>query len=118
MIDSAPQNGTAQPSLAAAQRRPGRRPGRVMRPEGGGFTVGDIARLLRISVDKVRALIRRGELKAHRRPGAACGKLRYVVMPWDFEEFLKQLEAPTPKRPRPARRLRSLDCDEDYFPGD
>jgi hypothetical protein len=70
-----------------------------------GLTVADVARRYRVSPDKVRAWIRRGELVAVNTAGALCGKPRYVVLPEALERFERgRAAAPPPKPPRRRRR--------------
>src|SRR5262249_47322382 len=50
-------------------------------PPAAGLTVADVARRYRLSPDKVRAWIARGELAAINTSSALCGKPRWVILP-------------------------------------
>jgi Helix-turn-helix domain len=78
-----------------------------------GLTVADVAARYRISPDKVRAFIRRGELRAVNTAAAMCGKPRFVIPPDALAEFERRRNAAPP--PKPARRRRRPD-EEDFFP--
>jgi hypothetical protein len=78
-----------------------------------GLTVADAARRYRVSPDKVRGWIARGELAAVNTATVICGKPRWVIMP----EALAAFEAirrggPAPKPPRRMRRRHLID----YYP--
>lgn len=79
-----------------------------------GRTVAEVARLLRVGADKVRAWIRRGELAALNTadPG---DRPRFVVLPDQLEAFRRQRAAAPPPEAKPARRRRSTAM-RDYFP--
>lgn len=71
-----------------------------------GLTPNELARLLRVSPDRVRAMIASGELGAVNTATPRCGKPRYVVMPWHLKAWEERHRAarpaPTPRRRRPA----------------
>jgi excisionase family DNA binding protein len=72
-------------------------------PPAAGLTVAEVARRYRVSPDKVRAWVARGELAAvntgtHRRP-------RLVVLPHQLAEFERRRSA-TPTPTPPVRRRR------------
>jgi len=46
-----------------------------------GMTPREVGRLLRVSHDRIRAMILRGELGALNMGATRCGKPRYVVLP-------------------------------------
>jgi Helix-turn-helix domain len=78
-----------------------------------GLTVKDVARRYRISCDKVRGWIGRGELRAINTSASLLGKPRWVIPPEALAEFEhKRAGGPPPKTPR--RRRRSVLVD--YFP--
>jgi excisionase family DNA binding protein len=77
-----------------------------------GFTVAEVARRLRVSPDKVRLWIRRGELKAINTATALCGRPRWVVTAESLAEF-ENMRAGGPP-PKPQRRRRQLDL-VDYY---
>jgi transposase len=78
-----------------------------------GLTVRDVARRYRVSPDKVRGWIARGELPAVNTAAALCGKPRWVVTPDALASFERRRAGrPPPSRPRWPRqtsdRLRLL----------
>jgi hypothetical protein len=78
-----------------------------------GMTPNEVSRLLRISPDRVRAMIVRGELGAinvstrHDRP-------RFVVLPVHIEEFARRHRATTATKPAPRRRKQTVGVD--FYP--
>lgn len=80
---------------------------------GRGLTVADVARRYRVSPDKVRAWIRRGELRAVNTAVVACARPRFVVLPEALAEFERGRAAGPP--PKPARK-RSRPFLVDYYP--
>jgi excisionase family DNA binding protein len=80
-----------------------------------GLTPREVARVLRVSKDRVRAMIKSGELHAVNTAPRRCGKPRYVVMPCDLNSWLQQRAAGS--APKPARR-RKRTMLVDYYPGD
>jgi hypothetical protein len=72
---------------------------------GAGLTVREVARRYRVSPDRVRGWIRRGELGAINTAGAKCGKPRFVILPMALERFERGRSAAQPK-PTPRRRRR------------
>jgi excisionase family DNA binding protein len=88
--------------------------GRCRQP-GAGLTVQDAARRYRVSPDKIRAWIARGELRAINTSTAKCGRPRFVIPPEALEEFERSRSAgPAPKAKRRPRRPELVD----YWPGD
>jgi excisionase family DNA binding protein len=80
---------------------------------GRGLTVREVARRYRVSTDKVRSWIKRGELMAINTATALCGKRRFVVLPHHLAAFeQKRASGPEPKRPRRGR----LGTLVDYYP--
>jgi hypothetical protein len=78
-----------------------------------GYTPNDLARLLRVIADRVRAWIAAGELGAVNTASARCGKPRYVILPHHLTEFERVRSAsPAPKATRRKRRT----CAVDYYP--
>jgi hypothetical protein len=69
-----------------------------------GLTVADLATRYRVSPDKVRAWIARGELAAVNTAAALCGRPRWVVLPDALAAFERRRAGGGP--PRPARRKR------------
>jgi excisionase family DNA binding protein len=71
-------------------------------PAGGGLVVREVAKVLRVSPDRVRAWIKSGELGAINT--SRRGKPRFVVLPHHLAAFeLARAVAPPP---RPDRRRR------------
>ena len=78
-----------------------------------GLTVADVARRYRVSPDKVRSWIVKGELAAINTASALCGKPRYLITPEALADFERRRAAgPTPK-PRRRRKRTNL---VDYYP--
>jgi transposase len=79
-----------------------------------GLTVREVARRYRVSEDKVRVWIGRGELKAINTATVLCGRPRWVIPPEALAVFEKARRGgPTPK---PQRRRRPDPGFVDYFP--
>jgi hypothetical protein len=78
-----------------------------------GYTVADVARRYRVSPDKVRAWIDRGELAAVNTSAALCGRPRWVIPPEALAAFERRRAGGSP--PKPARRRRRPEI-IDYFP--
>lgn len=74
-----------------------------------GLTVSDVAARLRVSQDKVRGWIDRGELRAVNTAAALCGRPRYVITPEGLAAFERQRSAAAP--PKPARRRKPTGID-------
>jgi excisionase family DNA binding protein len=79
-----------------------------------GHTPAELARLLRVSPDRVRAWIKSGELGAIDTATHRCGKPRYVILPHHLAEFERRRAAATPAG-KPAPRRRRLVA-VDYYP--
>ena len=80
-----------------------------------GLTPSEASRLLRVSADRVRDWIKRGELGAIDTAPHRCGKPRFIILPEHLSEFVRRRRAATPAaRPAPRRRLRKVAVD--YFP--
>ncbi len=80
-----------------------------------GLTVREVARRYRIGTDRVRSLIRSGELQALNLALVRCGRPRFVIMPEALAKF-EQARSATPP-PKPTRR-KKWTTPVDYFPGD
>jgi hypothetical protein len=78
-----------------------------------GMTPNELARVLRVSPDRVRLWIRNGELPAINTAAVRCSRPRFVVLPHHLAEFERRRQAAAPKSP-PRRRRRSATVD--YFP--
>jgi excisionase family DNA binding protein len=72
-----------------------------------GLTPRETARLLRISADKVRAMIRAGRLGAINT--GECGRDRFVVLPSHLEAFAREHRAASPPKPTRRRRPAAID---------
>jgi excisionase family DNA binding protein len=78
-----------------------------------GITPREVARLLRVSPDRVRAWIRSGQLGAINTAPARCGRPRFVVLPHHLEAFEQARRAgPPPKPPLRRREMHQID----YYP--
>jgi excisionase family DNA binding protein len=78
-----------------------------------GLTVGEVARRYRVSPDKVRAWIARGELRAVNTAAVLCGRPRWVIPPEAIPEFEQRRHGGAVARLRPRRRQRS---EIDFYP--
>jgi transposase len=79
-----------------------------------GLTVRDVARRWRVGPDWIRALIRRGELRAISTARSRAGKPRYVVLPEHLQEYERRLEVSVPAKPAPRRQKRTEEID--FYP--
>jgi hypothetical protein len=79
-----------------------------------GLTVRDVARLYRVSPDKVRSWIARGELLAVNTSDVRCAKPRYVVLPHQLADFetCRQVTPPPKKLARRKKKTTGID----YYP--
>jgi transposase len=82
-------------------------------PTARGLTVADLARRYRVSPDKIRAWIGRGELAAVNTASALCGRPRWVVSPDALVEFERRRASGPPPQPRRPRKKTEM---VDYFP--
>jgi excisionase family DNA binding protein len=78
-----------------------------------GYTPRELAKVLRVSPDQIRAWIRSGELAALDTARHRCGKPRFIILQHHLAEF-EQRRAVSPP-PKPARR-RKRTCLVDYYP--
>jgi len=78
-----------------------------------GLTVADAALRYRVSPDKVRAWIRRGELRAINTAATLCGKPRWVIPPEALAEFEKGRRGGPATKPQRRRRRQA---ETDYYP--
>ena len=79
-----------------------------------GSTPNELAKVLRVSPDKVRSWIKSGQLGAIDTSPTRCGKPRYVVLPHHLEEFEQRRQAITPAKVVPRRRRPA--GMKDYYP--
>jgi excisionase family DNA binding protein len=80
-----------------------------------GLTVREVARRYRVSPDKVRGWIRRGELSALNTSDRRCARPRFVVTPEALAEFEQARSAATPPN-SPPRRRRRITGQIDFYP--
>jgi excisionase family DNA binding protein len=81
-------------------------------PAARGYTPNELAKVLRVSPDRIRQWIKGGELGAIDTSRRRCGRPRFVVLPHHLAEFERRRACgPTPK---PQRRRRTFVID--YFP--
>lgn len=79
-----------------------------------GMTPNELARVLRVSPDRVRHWIQSGELKAIDTSDRRCGRPRFVILPAALEEFIRSRSVAAP--PKPAARRPRLSAVRDYYP--
>jgi hypothetical protein len=82
------------------------------RPAPAGYTPSELARILRVNADRVRAWIRSGEMSALNLASKRCGRPRFVILPHHLAAFEQHRAAAPP--PRPPRRKRTVKVD--YYP--
>lgn len=80
-----------------------------------GLTVPEIACRYRVSEDRVRGWIRRGELRAINRRDVRCGRPSWVVPPEALANFERGRQAATPDAPKPTRRRKQTNI-VDFYP--
>jgi hypothetical protein len=78
-----------------------------------GLTVKDVARLYRVSPDKVRAWIKRGELAAVNTAAALCQRPRWIVLPEALAAFEHRRAGGPAAKPQRRRRRAEL---VDFYP--
>jgi transposase len=78
-----------------------------------GLTVADVAARYRVSPDKVRGWIARGELAAVNTSAVLSGKPRWVIQVSALETFEQRRAGGPPPRPTPRRKKTNL---VDYYP--
>jgi hypothetical protein len=69
-----------------------------------GYTPNELARLLRVSPDRIRGWIQSGQLGAIDTAARRCGKRRYVILPEHLSAFVRARSAGPPAKPAPRRR--------------
>jgi hypothetical protein len=77
-----------------------------------GYTIADVAARYRVSPDKVRTWVRRGDLAAVNVASTLCGKPQLRVTPDALAAFERGRSAAPP--PKPARRKRTTAVD--FYP--
>ena len=78
-----------------------------------GMTPAEVAQFLRVSPDRVRTLIRTGELGAINTAPSGRAKPRFVVLPHHLREYEQRHTAAEPPK---ARRPRKKTDEVDYYP--
>src|SRR5262245_60695057 len=78
-----------------------------------GLTVRDVARRYRVSPDKVRAWVARGELAAVNTAAALCGRPRLVITREALAELERRRQAAATPKPAPHRRAA---MQRDFYP--
>jgi hypothetical protein len=80
-----------------------------------GWTIPELAKLIRIGPGRIRTMIRNGILGAINTSPVRCGRPRYVILPHHLEEWERRHRAATvqPKTRRGARRQEGW---IDFFP--
>jgi hypothetical protein len=78
----------------------------MINPTAPGWTVPQVARRYRVSEDRVRGWIRRGELPAINRRDVRCARPSFVITPEGLAAFERVRQAATPDTPKPQRRKR------------
>jgi hypothetical protein len=77
-----------------------------------GLTPREVGRRYRMSAERVRAMIVRGELGAVDTARTRCGRPRWVVMPHHLADWERSRRAGPLPRPAPRRRRTGL---VDYY---
>jgi hypothetical protein len=103
----------ANPSLAICPAAPSPAVEEPRARPRAGLTVRDAAARYRVSPDKIRSWIRRGELVAINTADGKCRKPRFVIPPEALERFERGRQAGAP--PKPQRRTKRQAA-IDYFP--
>jgi hypothetical protein len=80
-----------------------------------GCTVADVARRYRVSPDRVRGWIARGQLVAINTRDLRCGRPRWVVTAEALAAFERGRQTTAPA-PAPKRRKRTMQVD--FYPDD
>jgi transposase len=85
----------------------------LLNSPASGLTVKEVAHRYRVGEDKVRAWIRRGELRAINTATITCARPRFVVPPEALSEF-EQRRTIAP--PNPQRKRRRAAHQIDFYP--
>src|SRR5262249_31108706 len=80
-----------------------------------GYTPNELARLLRVGPDRIRAWIKTGELGALDTAPPRSRKPRYVILPVHLEQFERRRQAATPAA-RPVARRKKRSAVVDFYP--
>lgn len=79
-----------------------------------GFTPRELAKVLRVSPERVRGWIQSGELRALNLASARCRKPRYVILPHHLAEFERGRRICPLAKPGPRRKRHQAMID--YYP--
>jgi hypothetical protein len=85
-----------------------------MPPVERSLTPNELAPIMRMSADRIRAMIQRGELRGVNTP-ARNGKPRYVVAPADLAAWWQRNTAARPAPAPMPRRKRQAPGERDYY---
>jgi hypothetical protein len=85
-------------------------------PLRAGYTPNELEKLLRISADRIRAMIVRGELGAINTAPTRSGKPRYIILPEHLAALIRARQVAAPPKPAPRRRRQPAGW-IDYYPG-
>jgi excisionase family DNA binding protein len=83
-----------------------------MTPTSRGLTVAEVARRFRVSPDRVRAWIKRGELAAINTRDVRSGRPRFVILPEALAAFEQGRSVAPPPKPRRRKKTGMVD----YYP--
>jgi hypothetical protein len=83
-------------------------------PTVSGYRPRELARRYRVSISKIHAWIRSGELRAINTAAVLCGKPQFVVLPEALADFERRRDCSPP--PKPERRRRQPAGAIDFFP--
>lgn len=78
-----------------------------------GLTPRELARILRVSADRIRSWIMAGELGAINTASSRCGRPRFVVLPHHLAAWERSRQA---GRPEPEAQRRRRAAVKDYYP--
>jgi hypothetical protein len=78
-----------------------------------GYTPNELAKVLRVSPDRIRSWIKTGQLGAIDTATTLCRRPRYVILPHLLAEFERRRAAGPPPKPQRRRRRTAL---VDYYP--
>jgi transposase len=79
-----------------------------------GLTPNELAKLLRVSPDRIRGWIRTGQLRALNVASTRSGRPRFIVLPDYLREFEQRQQVSVPAKPAPKRRRKP--AEKDFYP--
>jgi excisionase family DNA binding protein len=77
------------------------------------LTPNELARLVRVSADRIRNWIKTGQLRAVNVAEHRCAKARFIILPHHLAEFERQRQVSPPLKP--ARRRKRIGI-TDFYP--